>query len=74
MISKANIPGEEHSEPVTAQRHVNGFGQLLQNWKMTDLEVVRQRDVKLFFMGLNVNICTQKIYIHDNNLTFTELI
>lgn len=60
MIGEANVPGEEHGQPVTARRHVHAFGQLLQNGKVTGLEVVRQRDMKLFLVGLDVNIWTEE--------------
>lgn len=56
MVCKADVAGEEHGEPVAPRGHVDAFGQLLQNWEMTGLEVVRQSDVELFFMRLNVNI------------------
>lgn len=56
MVCKADIAREEHGEPVAPRGHIHGFGQLLQNLEMTGLEVVRQSDVELFFMRLNVNI------------------
>lgn len=56
VISKPNIPGEENGQPVTPCRHVNIFGQLLQSRKATGLKVVSQCDMKLFLMGLNMNI------------------
>lgn len=56
MVCKADITGEEYSEPVAPGRHIHVFGQLLQNWEVTGLEVVRQSDVKLFFMRLHMNI------------------
>lgn len=59
MISEPNIPGVEHSQPITARRHVHTLGQLLQNWKMTGLEVVSQSHMKLLLMGLDMNIWTE---------------
>lgn len=59
VVSEADVPREEHSEPVTRQRHLDVLGQLLQSWKVTGLEVVRQSDMKLLFMGLDVSIWTK---------------
>lgn len=56
VVCKADIAGEEHGEPVAPRGHIHAFGQLLQNLEMTGLEVIRQSDVELFFMRLNVNI------------------
>lgn len=56
MVSKADISWIEHSQPVAAWTHIHIFGQLLQNWKVTRMEVVRQSDVKLLFMRLDMNI------------------
>lgn len=60
MVGKPNVTGEEHSQPVAAWRRIHAFGQLLQNWKVTSLEVVSQGDVKLFFMRFNLNIWTKE--------------
>lgn len=72
VISEPNIPGEKHSQPVAARRHVHALGQLLQNWKVTGLEVVSQSDMKLLLMGLHMNIWT-KMSIKKKRAMFTFL-
>lgn len=84
MICKPNVPGEEHSQPVTAWSHIHCFGQFLQNWKVTGLEVVCQSDMKLFLVRLNMNICTKEkgrnvhsrwryMQNHDSDVLFSIL-
>lgn len=60
VVSKANIPGEEHSQPITACGHLYAFSQLLQNWKMAGIKVVRHGDMELLLMGLNMDVCKRK--------------
>lgn len=70
MVSKADISWIEHSQPVAAWRHIHIFGQLLQNWKVTSMEVVCQSDMKLLFMRLNMNIWKAEKKMHTTGLEF----
>lgn len=55
VVCKANVPGEEDSQPITAQLGFNALGQFLQRRQVIGREVVGQSYMELLLMRLHMD-------------------
>lgn len=55
MVCKSNVPGEKHRQPITAQLHLDAFGQFLQRREVIGGEVISKSYMELLLVRLHMD-------------------